>query len=281
MLLRPRYDGPTILSMSGAPDDVLVPLIRQRRRLETLLASLTDEQWHAPSRCTAWTVRDVVAHLVSINPLYQLSAACGLAGEPTRLMGEFDPASTPPMMVDSMGPQPPQEVLEHFVATNNDFFNAVRGLDEVSWSVLAESPVGHVPIRFVCAHALWDSWVHERDITVPLGLPFTVEPDEVAVSLRYIAALGPAFGMGAAGRRYEGAFAVEATDPQVSFVVEVDSAVHVRDGSATADMPVLRGSAVELVEALTSRLPLPTSAPAEWRRLHNGLRETWNLTLVT
>lgn len=279
MLLRPRYDGPTIISMNGAPDDVLIPLIRQRRRLATLLASLTEEQWQTPSRCAAWTVRDVVAHLVTINPLYQMSAVCGLQGEPTRLMGQFDPAATPPMMVDSMGPQSPQEVLDRFTATNEEFFDAVRGLDDTDWSALAESPVGHVPIRFVCAHALWDSWVHERDITVPLGLPFTVEADEVSVSLRYIAALGPAFGMGA-GRSYRGLFAVEATDPAMTFVIEVDASVHVREGAAAPGIPVLRGSAVDLVEALTSRLPLPASAPAEWRRLHNGLRETWNLTLV-
>ena len=33
-------------------------------RLTQLLAQLSDEQWHAPSLCDQWTVRDVVGHLV-------------------------------------------------------------------------------------------------------------------------------------------------------------------------------------------------------------------------
>lgn len=280
MLLRPRYDAPSILSMAGPPGDVLVPLMRQRRRLATTLTTLTEDQWQAPSRCTGWTVRDVVAHLVSINPLYQLSAVCGLNGEPTRLMGEFDPADTPPAMVESMGPLSSEQVLAAFVSTNEEFFAEVDHLDDTGWSTVAESPLGHVPIRFVCAHALWDSWVHERDITVPLRLPFSVQADEIALSLRYIAALGPAFGMGAAGRRYLGSFAVEATDPDIAFVLDIDTEVHVRDAKPIPGIPVLRGSAVDLVEALTTRISLPDDAPAAWRELHDGLRATWNLPLA-
>ncbi len=278
MLLRPRYDGPSILSMTGEPSDVLVPLMRQRRRLEEVLTGLTEEQWHSPSRCSGWTVRDVVAHLVGINPLYQLSAVAGLNGEPTRILGDFDPAATPPIMVDSMGPLSSAELLQSFTSTNDDLFGALEALDDEGWSTLAESPPGYVPIRFLCSHALWDSWVHERDITVPLGLPFSVETDEVGASLRYVAALGPAFGMGA-GHRYPGTFALEATDPDLAFVLEIDSCIHVHEGHAPAGTPVLRGGAVELVEALSSRVPLPASAPAAWRSLHNGLRETWDLAL--
>lgn len=85
--------------------------------------------------------------------------------------------------------------------------------------------------------------------------------------------------MGAAGQSYEGTFAVEATDPEVVFLMDVDTSVRLREGRAGGDVPVLRGRSVELVEALSSRLALPESAPAEWRRLHNGLRETWDLEL--
>src|SRR4051794_37798388 len=222
MLLKPRYDGPPILSMTGGSSEVLLPLMRQRRRLAATLTTLSEEQWQAPSRCAAWTVRDVVAHLVSINPLYQLSAVCGLSGQPTRLMGTFDPATTPPIMVESMGPRSSEQVLEDYITTNEDLFGVLEMLEDTGWTTIAESPIGHVPVRFVCAHALWDSWVHERDILLPLGLPSSVQPDEVTVSLRYIAALGPAFGMGAVGQRYAGSFAVEASDPDIKFTLELD-----------------------------------------------------------
>src|SRR5258708_18768235 len=32
----------------------------------TIMKSLTDEEWNAPSDCDGWAVRDVVAHMASI-----------------------------------------------------------------------------------------------------------------------------------------------------------------------------------------------------------------------
>ena len=64
--------------------------------------------------------------------------------------------------------------------------------------------------------------------------------------------------------------AVEATDPAIRFVVEIDESVSLRDGGATG-VPCLRGDAVALVEALSLRAPMPASIPAEWSLLLAGL----------
>ena len=55
------------------------------------------------------------------------------------------------------------------------------------------------------------------------------------------------------------------------FVVEVGDSVAVRDGIDPADAPCLRGDAVELVEVLSIRAPLPDSAPVEWKQMLGGL----------
>ena len=103
-------------------------------------------------------------------------------------------------------------------------------------------------------HALWDSWVHERDIVLPLGRTPVEEHDEIAANLRYVAALSPAFALNA-GSVERGTLAVDVTEPDVSFVVEVDDRVSVRDGhDVTADVR-FTGNAVELLEAL--ELPVP------------------------
>jgi hypothetical protein len=136
--------------------------------------------------------------------------------------------------------------------------------------MLGESPAGHLPIRLVTHHALWDCWVHERDIALPLGLHAAVQPDEVRSCLRFAAALSPAFAI-SLGRADVGAFAVEATDPELGFWVEVGESVVVREGHAPRDAACLRGRAAELVEALSLRAELPTSAPTEWRQLLRGL----------
>jgi uncharacterized protein (TIGR03083 family) len=43
--------------------------VAERGALLDLLGDLTPEQWAAPSLCEGWTVRDVVVHVVSYDPL--------------------------------------------------------------------------------------------------------------------------------------------------------------------------------------------------------------------
>ena len=278
MLLSPRYDGPPIVSIEGLPDDQRAPVVRQRRRLEAMLAELGDDDWSSASRCDGWTVQDVAAHIVGVNAFWQASVSAGLAGTPTRILAGFDPATTPPLMVGPMRTLAPAEVLDRFVASNDAFLGTLDELDEPGWSAIAESPAGHVPIRLLAHHALWDCWVHERDIALPLGLTPVEEPDEVLSSLRYAAALSPALAIGA-GSTFTGMFAVEARDPELCFALEVGDSVAVREGSAPGDAPCLRGAAVELVEALSIRAPLPASAPTEWRRLLEGLATAFDTEL--
>ena len=270
MLLTPRYDGPPILIIEGEPGDVLAPVVRQRLRLQAALAALGDDDWQAPSRCDGWNVQDVVAHLIGVNSFWQGSVLAGIAGAPTRILAAFDPVATPPMMVGGMRSLSPAEVLEQFVASNEGYLDAVTDLDDEGWGAIAESPAGHVSVRMVGAHALWDSWVHERDILLPLGADPAIEADEVAVCLRYAAALGPAFAI-SQGAGTRGAFAVDAGDPDVAFVLEIEDSVLVRDLPGLDGAPCLQGPSVELVEALSMRVPLPAAAPPEWRVLLGGL----------
>ena len=269
MMLAPRYDGPIVLSIEGTADDQLVPLRRQRRRMLAMLAELTDEQWLSPSRCDGWAARDVVAHLVDVNAFWQVSIAAGLAGEPSRLLEGFDPATTPPMLVGRMTALSARQIFDQFVASSEALLDIVSGLTDDQWSRLAESPAGHVPIRLVVQHALWDCWVHERDIAVPLGIAPVADADELRSCLRYAAVIGPVLGLGLE-RAPSAVVAIEATDPAIRFVVEIDDSVSLRD-EVVADVPCLRGDALALVEALSLRAPMPTSIPIEWSLLLAGL----------
>jgi len=270
VLLKPMYEGPAILAIDGSPGDQLLPLTRQRRRLQALLGTLDEEQWMAPSRCEAWTVRDVVAHLVGVNAFWHASVHAGLTGNPTRVLAGFDPVATPPLMVDSMKALTSADVLAEFVSTNEAFLDVVGALTDDQWSTPVESPPGHVPARLLALHALWDCWIHERDIAIPLGISPSVEVDEVSSCLRYAAAVGPALGL-PFGVVSPGTYAVEADDPDVRFTLEVRDSVAILEEDASPDVPCLRGDAVALTEALSLRRPLPLSAPVEWTRLGNGL----------
>ncbi len=270
MKLSPRYGGSPVVDIDGVLDDQCLPVTRQRRRMESLLAGITDAEWASPSRCEGWSIQDVILHLISVNGFWESSVTAGVAGTPTQVLANFDPAAHPPLIIDGMRALSPRETLEQFVSSNDGFLNALAALDNDGWSTLAESPAGHVTIRLLAFHAIWDSWIHERDIALPLGQTPIVEADEVKSSLQYAAAISPALTI-TSGRQSAGILAVEATDPDVQFVLEVGASVSVRSETPPASAPCLRGATVDLIEALSIRAPLPADAPPEWHQLLGGL----------
>jgi uncharacterized protein (TIGR03083 family) len=270
MLVSPRYEAPPIISIAGAPADQLVPLVRQRKRFEEMLVSLDTDDWASESRCAGWTVQDVTAHLVGVNSFWLGSIQAGLDGSPTRLLAGFDPATTPASMVAQMRNLSHDGLLDRFVTSNEGLLKVVSALDDLGWTAHAESPAGHVPIRLVAHHALWDCWIHERDIALPLRLTPPTEADEVRSCLRYVSAFSAALAI-SSGSRTANLLAVEAHSPTSSFVLEPGRSAAVRDEVPFSGTPCLRGDSVALLEALSIRAPFPESTPTEWLPLRSCL----------
>lgn len=275
MQLTPRYGGDPLIRLDGDPAAIATPAIRQRRRFVDALRALAPEQWACPSRCAGWTVRDVVVHLDSTNEFWSFSTQQGLAGEPTRFLATFDPVTGPAELVDAARDVPADEVLARFVASTERLADLWSSISGEGWTALAESPPGHMTVSAVAHHALWDSWVHERDVLLPLGLAPTDEEDEVAACLRYVAALAPAFAL-TNGTAQRGELEVTATRPDLRFVVAVDESVLVHAGAATAPDAVLSGEAVELTDALSVRRPLDADVPARSAWMVDGLRAVFD-----
>ncbi len=257
MRLAPRYDGPPVLGFDPPPSDPSLPLLRQRRRLVATLADFDADRWNAPSRCAAWSNRDVVSHLVTVDAFWAASIAAGRGGQPTRVLEGFDPAVTPALLVEAAPVIGDDERLERLASGVEALADALDGIDAAGWASSAEAPPGHLAISSVVLHALWDAWVHERDILLPLGLVVPDEPDETAACLRYVAGLGPAI-MATAGSTRTGAFGIEATGPAISLLVTVGREVVVRDAPVPDGVPALRGRAADLVDTLSLRTEPPT-----------------------
>jgi uncharacterized protein (TIGR03083 family) len=270
MQLTPRYGPDPLIELDGDAGAILEPTVRQRRRLADALGSFGADEWDHPSRCDGWTNRDVVVHLDSTNTFWSFSIAQGLRGEPTQFLATFDPVATPAQLVAAAADVPAAEVLERFRASTEDLATALAALDAAGWTTLAEAPPGHLSISALAHHALWDSWIHERDILLPMGRTPDVEADEVDAALRYVAALAPAFSVAGGGTR-RGVLGLAATDPDVALAVEVDDRVRVRSGPARSPDVELRGGAVDLLEALSLRAPLDAPVPDEARWLVGGL----------
>jgi uncharacterized protein (TIGR03083 family) len=276
MQVEPQYDGPAILRVPGDGSEVGAALVRQRRRLQATLASLGDDDWQVQSRCEAWSVQDVAVHLDGVNRFWHWSIADGLAGTPTRLLENFDPKATPAAMVDAArATNPtPSETLAALGESSEALCEQVEQLDSEQWAAIAECPAGHLPMVEVAHHALWDCWVHERDVALPLGLDVAEEPDEVMACLRYVAAIGPALAL-RAGLGSPSTLVLETRGPDGCVVVEVrdgHTVVHDRpDPDAGPATLVLRDRAVDLVEILSARAPLAHPVPGEHRWLVQSL----------
>ena len=278
MKLTPGYGPEPLLELDGDPFTVVAPTVCQRRRLLAIVASFDEAEWEHPSRCAGWTTRDVVVHLDTTNNFWAASISAGTQGRPTRFLADFDPVASPAQHVAAAGDRHHAEVLERFAESTEAFAAIIEALtpEEVA-DAIAEAPPGHISVSGVLHHALWDAWIHERDILLPLGQEPAVEPDEVAASLRYAAALGPVLAVTRDQQR-RGRLTVSAIDPDVRFDVLVDERVEVCEAadSGPAAAPELRGDAVELVEALSMRLPLPPTSPEEWVRMRDGLAVTFD-----
>jgi uncharacterized protein (TIGR03083 family) len=275
MQLAPRYGADPVLTIAGPPAAIAAPAIRQRTRLAEALATLDAEQWDHPSRCEGWSSRDVIVHLESTNGFWAYSISSGLKGEPTELLATFDPVASPAELVDASSEVSTGELLDRFVASSTALTDLLGSLDGDDWTAPAEAPPGHISVSAVAHHALWDSRVHERDVLLPLGLVPDEEPDEVAASLRYVAALAPASAVNL-GHDRAGTLAIETTAPELAFTVEVGDSVAVRPGAGTADF-ALSGDAVELVEGLSFRAPLPPETSESLSDLLGGLGEAFDL----
>lgn len=277
MRLTPRYGSNPLVTLDGNPADIAAPAIRQRRRLAAVLATFNEEQWAYPSRCESWSNRDVIIHLESTNGFWAFAITSGLQGEPTRFLATFDPVTSPAELVANSTSLTSQQVLDRFVASTNALAELWASMHDGGWSTLAEAPPGHVSISAVTHHALWDSWVHERDILLPLGIVPDEEADEIAACLRYGAALSPALALSqGSGRGKTGTLAIKVTSPDISFVVEIGEQAAVTTGATTNPDLLLTGDAVALLEALSIRRPLDQEVPTHVAWMVNGLAETFD-----
>lgn len=274
MQLAPRYlDRPLIL-LDGEPNSIAQPTITQRQRLANSAVELGDALL-GPSRCEGWSGLDVLAHLDGTNRFWSMSIAAAVAGEPSRVLAGFDPVATPAAMVDAGRDRPAAEVLDSFVESTNRLVDDIAAIPTDDWNVLGEAPPGHMTIGAVMHHALWDSWVHERDVLLPLDVTPVEEPDEIRAALRYAAALSPALGT-ASGRRRTGQVVVAGNEPDVVFAVTVDDDVAVSSCSDPGDDTVVRGSSVALLEAFSARGPFPSPVDDSWGWILQGLAEAFD-----
>lgn len=166
--------------MSASLDDVLIDLVAEFDRLESILDHLTPEQWSSPSALAGWTVRDVVVHLAQTEDL--VSAELQVATSQWRTRDRpLDAHVDDQVLADESSAA---QVLEQWKQARRDSIVALRQADPsvaVRWAAAPLKP------KTLATTRLAEHWAHALDICEPLGIAL---PD--TERLRHIAWLGHA-----------------------------------------------------------------------------------------
>lgn len=139
-----------------ATTDTMALARDERADLAELLATLSPEQWDAPTLCEGWRVREVVAHVYS----YEGLGVARLAGRMARAGFSVDRANAAGV-AEYAGTDPTELVA--------------RARAHVQPSGLTAMMGGRI--------ALADGMIHQQDIRRPLGLPRTIPAARLAATL--------------------------------------------------------------------------------------------------
>ncbi|WP_372699749.1 TIGR03086 family metal-binding protein [Arthrobacter sp. JSM 101049] len=140
------------------------PLARALECVGEVISGIGSGQWTAPTPCTEWSVRDVVAHLVGMNLVF--AAMLGNEAPPDRAV---DPLGTDPAAAYASS-----------AAKLQGTFGEPGVLDRVYSSPLGDATgAERMQIR------LYDLMAHGWDLAQATGQPFNVPDDLAGPSLEF------------------------------------------------------------------------------------------------
>jgi uncharacterized protein (TIGR03083 family) len=131
--------------------------------IEDLIGSLDASQWAVQSLCPDWDTRGVITHLIGVEHV---------------LLGWRPTSADDPLPFDRIGPfarEAQAWSTDRLVTETRDLFAARRAelaaLTDDEFSVACPTPVGPADYQRFMDIRVFDFWVHERDMTTPLGRP--------------------------------------------------------------------------------------------------------------
>ena len=166
------------------PAPMVAAYARHRRRFAVSVSQLDADALASPSRCSKWSVADVLRHGLDVDGW--MHAIWGGGPLP---FDSFNPVTTPDEFVAAARGTPDLDVRDRYVESAESMATEVAGSDAERWALPSLSPLGAVPWWMSALHVLYDSWVHERDALLPLGISVAVTDDEAVPVLAYNLAL--------------------------------------------------------------------------------------------
>lgn len=140
-------------------DVVAEGLLGELERFETLVRSISADDWERPTRCAGWTVGDVARHVVGT----MADVAAG------RVDGLGSPEATEREVAERAG-RSPAEVADECAEVRRTAAGMLPMFDDEAWA--GPSPGSYEGTLGDGVEALWyDTWLHGDDIRAALGRP--------------------------------------------------------------------------------------------------------------
>jgi uncharacterized protein (TIGR03083 family) len=134
------------------------------RRLRNALVDLPPDAWDSPTNCPPWTVRQLVAHVISSGESFQLSVERGVAGQT-----EPPPPAERARRMDELTAAPPEErigALDRVTAAIEGLYGR---LDARQLEAICYHRRGNRSARWYVHHRLGEVAFHTWDLERSLG----------------------------------------------------------------------------------------------------------------
>ncbi len=138
----------------------------EANRLDAFFSRATADDWERPTRCSQWSMRDLLAHLAASEDYNQ---ACLDGGVQQFLVdvgakGAVDLASANDIGVHEFDGQAPAEILQTWRARASQTREDLRARDGGD----VDSSVGAYPARWQAFHLAFELATHADDVGVPV-----------------------------------------------------------------------------------------------------------------
>ncbi len=149
----------------------IIALLKQEwDEIAKLCASLSDEQWHTPTECPGWSVKDQISHIIGTERM--------LAGDPLPdvEIGNLahiknDIAAANEKWVEQRRSWTPAEVLAEFKEITAKRIGMLEAMTQKDFDAPSWTPAGQDTYARFMKIRLFDCWTHEQDIRQALAQP--------------------------------------------------------------------------------------------------------------
>jgi uncharacterized protein (TIGR03083 family) len=265
--------GGASVALDVDPAAVPPALLRVWGRICQGLDELEPAQWQHPTRCSEWQVVDIVNHLADTCSWVVDVIDSAAEGRRSTIFDGFEPRGVPKRLTDAADRDP--------AAARRRLDGAIAAVtarvaihDPASLTdVLLLTPLGEQPAPAGLLHLTWDTWLHERDLFLPLGRRTPVERDEVRMVALYTLRMEGFIAMLFKREVHTALVLHGALDDTLRLDL---SGKRLRAGAGTAEdaAHVLQGEAATVVDALCGRgeLGAALDGAEEARASLGGLR---------